>query len=239
MDPFSDEILGVKISIAHLMEKTGKHSKAVEILEIIRADCLKWVQTYGDEALRTEERPVDTGMEEDERERVTKANEDVRWKRGKRTRILKKVVQFSAKLGEMYADPHVWDRDAAEERLVWAVEAGLKEKERRKKDGVKEGEGDWLSDSELGASLECESTFYISRMLWATSVLRLCILLLTIPTILTVSSIALAHEFQAKDMHFLATPLFLQALSLQGQTDCHTVVLSKPNLDFVSLRLCY
>ena len=157
MDPFSDEILGVKISIAHLMEKVGNYSKAVEILEIIRTDCLKWVETYGNEALRTEEKTLEPGMGEEEREELTKVNDNVRWKRGKRTRVLKKVVQFSAKLGEMYADPHVWDRDAAEERLVWAVESGLKEKERREKEGVKEGEGDWLNDSELGASMECKS----------------------------------------------------------------------------------
>ena len=157
MDPFSDEVLGIKISVGHLMELLGNHVKAVEILEIIRGDCLKWVDMQGDEALRAPEKPLDAIMNEEEREEVERANAMVQWNRGKRTRLLKKVVQFSVKLGEMYADPRVWDRDTAEERLVWAVETGLKEKERRDKEGVKEGEGEWLSDNELGASLECKS----------------------------------------------------------------------------------
>ncbi|KAL9085710.1 MAG: hypothetical protein Q9165_007459 [Trypethelium subeluteriae] len=190
MDPFSDEVLGIKISVAHLLEKVGRHAQAIEILEVVRRDCLKWVEGDGEEGLRAEEKPVDNEMGEEEKDEVLKQNELVRSSRGKRTRLLKKIVQFSAKLGEMYADPHIWNRDAAEERLVWAVEAGLREKGRREKEGVKEGEEDWLSDDELGASLE-----------------------------------SLAHDFEAKDMHFLATPLFLQALSLQGKTDCHTVVL--------------
>ncbi|KAI9694727.1 MAG: hypothetical protein M1822_000343 [Bathelium mastoideum] len=190
MDVFSDEVLGVKISIEHLMERLGNQAKAIEILEIIRADCLKWVDMQGEEALRAEEKPFNPAMGGEEREEVERANELVRFNRGKRTRLLKKVVQFSAKLGEMYADPKIWDRDAAEERLMWGVETGLKEKERREKEGLRDGEEGWLSDSELGASLE-----------------------------------ALAHEFESKDMHFLATPLFLHALALQGRTDCHTVVL--------------
>lgn len=36
---------------------------------------------------------------------------------------------------------------------------------------------------------------------------------------------ALAHNYEAQDKHYLATPLFLQALSLKPTEDCHTVVL--------------
>ncbi|KAI9685332.1 MAG: hypothetical protein M1820_010825 [Bogoriella megaspora] len=190
MDPFSDEILGVKIAVGHLLEKTGRLRQAIEVLEVLRKDCLRWIEMHGDEALRMEEEKVEEGLGEGEkRERVVR-NEELRARREKRTRVLKHVVQYSVRLGDLYADAQIWDRDTAEERLVWAVETSLKEKERREKEGVKDGEGNWLSDSEIGASLE-----------------------------------SLGHEFEAKDNYFLATPLFLQALTLQGQTDCHTVVL--------------
>ncbi|KAK4981500.1 hypothetical protein LTR28_003088, partial [Elasticomyces elasticus] len=43
MDPFSDEILGVKIQVAALMEKIQNFPKAIEVLEIVRGDCLQWV----------------------------------------------------------------------------------------------------------------------------------------------------------------------------------------------------
>lgn len=42
MDPFSDEILGVKIQVAALMEKIQNYPKAIEVLERVRADCLQW-----------------------------------------------------------------------------------------------------------------------------------------------------------------------------------------------------
>ncbi len=38
---------------------------------------------------------------------------------------------------------------------------------------------------------------------------------------------ALAHMYEEKDQHYLATPLFLQALAFSDPKSCHTVVLSK------------
>lgn len=36
---------------------------------------------------------------------------------------------------------------------------------------------------------------------------------------------ALAMIYESRDQHYLSTPLFLQALALQGKKDCHTVIL--------------
>ena len=74
---------------------------------------------------------------------------------GKRTRVLGKTIGISVKLGEYYANPYVDDPEAAEERLVWAVTALLKEQKRREEEGVKEGEGEWMSNEEIGGALEC------------------------------------------------------------------------------------
>ena len=126
MDPFSDEIIGVKIQVAALMEKVQQYKKAIDILEIVKADNMKWVDKFGN----------------------VKGNE------GKRTRILGKTVGVSVKLGDLYANEYVLEKDNAEEKLVWAVETVLKEQQRRAKEGVKEGEGEWLSAEEIGGSFE-------------------------------------------------------------------------------------
>ena len=126
MDPFSDEIMGVKIQLASLMEKIQQYQKAIDILEIVKRDNLKWVEELGGQL----------------------GNE------GKRTRVLGKTVGISVKLGELYAIEYVSEKELAEERLVWAVETVLKEQQRREKEGVKPGEGEWLSPEEIGGSLE-------------------------------------------------------------------------------------
>jgi hypothetical protein len=126
MDPFSNEIIGVKIQLAALMEKIQQYEKAIQILEIVKSDNLKWVEQLGGK----------------------KGNE------GKRTRVLGKTVGVSVKLGELYANEYVLEKEKAEESLVWAVETVLKEQRRREVEGVKEGEREWLTNEEIGGSLE-------------------------------------------------------------------------------------
>ncbi len=128
MDPFSDEILGVKIQVAFMMEKIQKYDKAIEVLEIVRGDCLKWMEKIG----------------------------GTPGKEGQRTRVLQKTIGMSVKLGELYSSDYIQDPAAAEEKLVWAVTNVLQERLRRENEGVKEGEGDWMSNDEIGAAVEGE-----------------------------------------------------------------------------------
>ena len=125
MDPFSNEILGVKFQLASLMEKIKQYEKAIDILEIVQSDCLKWIELFGDK----------------------EGNQ------GKRTRVLGKTVSTSVKLGDLYAILH--EEETAQARLVWAVETALKEQRRRETEGVKEGEGEWMSNEGIGGALEC------------------------------------------------------------------------------------
>lgn len=163
MDPFSDEIMGVKIQVAAMMENIQLFSKAIQVLEILRRDSLIWMEELG-------------GLEQNKM---------------KRTKVLQKLVGISLKLGELYSNPVIWNRDMAEERTVWAVETVLKERQRRDTLKVDEAvEGSWLTDSEMGAAME-----------------------------------ALAHTYEESNQHHLATPLFLQALSLHGASTCHSVIL--------------
>ncbi|KAK3110855.1 hypothetical protein LTR53_014422 [Teratosphaeriaceae sp. CCFEE 6253] len=173
MDFFSDEVMGIKILVAGLMEQIHALPQAVHVLEALRGQCLEWIEGKGVGA-----------------DRETRL---------KRTRLLAKCVGMSVKLGELYASAEIYDRDAAEERLVWAVETVLKERQRRdairaaegiSEEALAEREGPWVTASESGAALE-----------------------------------ALAHGYEARDLHYLAAPLFLQALSQYPTKDCHAVVL--------------
>ena len=179
MDPFSDEILGVKIQLSALFEKLHQYQKAIDVLEIVRRDNLRWMEELG-------------GLERNI---------------GKRTRVLGKTIGISVRLGEYYANEQIADQDAAEERLVWAVTALLKEQQRRDEEGVKEGEGEWMSNEEIGGALECG----IASTLCDCSANGVT---------------ALGSHYEAKEQHYLAAPLFLQALGLCPPSSCHSVVLS-------------
>ncbi|KAL8686148.1 MAG: hypothetical protein Q9218_007315 [Villophora microphyllina] len=128
MDAYSDEVLGIKFQLASFLEKQiMKPRLAIEVLEEVRRQCTEWDKEKG-------------GLAEN---------------RGMRTRILGQSVRLSVKLGELYARPDIMETEAAEESLVWAVTTLLKEQERREREGVKEGEGEWMGAEEIGGALEC------------------------------------------------------------------------------------
>jgi hypothetical protein len=126
MDPFSDEIMGVKYTIAALFEDAGYYSLAVDVLEIMRADCQRWVDDFSDK----------------------------HWNNGNRSRVMKNMVQINVKLAQLYDIRYVNEPENGEKRLVEAVEMALREKQRREKEGLKTGEGPWLTDDEMGGTLE-------------------------------------------------------------------------------------
>ncbi|MCJ1407145.1 hypothetical protein MMC19_001215 [Ptychographa xylographoides] len=132
MDPFSDEIIGTKITLAALMERINQHQKAIDILEIVRKDCNKWLETIG----KQEDRKVD------------------------RTRVLAKTVGISVKLGDLYANEYIADKDAAEKNLIEGVEISLKEQKRREDEGIEDEEGPWMSNEEMGGALESLANHY-------------------------------------------------------------------------------
>ncbi|KAI0601237.1 hypothetical protein F4775DRAFT_589452 [Biscogniauxia sp. FL1348] len=212
LDPFSDEVMGIRIQLAAWLEKIGNFRNSIEVLEALLRDSNKWVEAmeksvrdgqvdqYGklvsdpglpkQDAKRTET-PENVGEKsgdksEEESEEVPEPEN--LWAR--RTRLLGKAVGISVKLGELYADEHVLESDLAGERLVWAVETVLKELHRRQVEGVKEGEGGWMTPEQVGGALE-----------------------------------ALGNHYESKSQHYLAAPLYLQAVSLSPQNSCHTAVL--------------
>ncbi|KAI0535434.1 TPR domain-containing protein [Xylaria digitata] len=196
LDPFSDEVIGVRIQVAAWLEGIGKFQNSIEVLEALLRDCKKWVEVMeksvqdglvdkSGRLIGAAETKLNPPKEGDES--IVEEPENL-W--AKRTRLLGKSVGISVKLGELYADDHVLQGDAAGEHLVWAVETVLKELQRRQVEAVKEGEGDWMSPEQIGGALE-----------------------------------ALANHYESKSLHYLAAPLYLQAVTLSPPDSCHTAVL--------------
>jgi hypothetical protein len=156
MDHFSDDVLGIKIQIAAWLEKIESYQNSITVLENVLDDCKRWVDVMEKSAAagtlpKLEPRPPPKEGE------PAVAVEPAEGYWGKRSRLLAKAVSISVKLANLYSDEHVLERERAHERLVWAVETILGEMQRRARDGLKEGEGPWLSPEEVGGSLEGET----------------------------------------------------------------------------------
>ncbi len=182
MDPFSDEVLGIKIQVSMMLEKIQNFPLAIEVLELVKGDCLRCVKEIEERAQggggevekvlgEGEAVTLVPGQETSQPEAINPDAIPVKQEtaRGKRTRLLSRLVGISVKLGELYANEYVAEKEAAEEQLVWAVETTLKEKRRRETEGVREGDGDWMSDEEMGASMEGECGFLLTLILFGSS----------------------------------------------------------------------
>ncbi|KAK8042262.1 hypothetical protein PG993_006785 [Apiospora rasikravindrae] len=188
LDPFSDEVLGLKIQLAAWLEKIGSFQNSTEVLEALLRDCRRWVEKMEEASGNLIGVPVPVKASTEAGGQDADVPPENLW--GKRTRVLGKCVGISVKLGELYADEHVLKGEQAGERLVWAVETVLKELQRRQAQGVHQGEGEWMSPEQIGGALE-----------------------------------ALANHYESKSQHYLAAPLYLQALTLSPPKSCHTAVL--------------
>ena len=163
MHPLSDPVTGIWIDMARFLENVGNVQKAIEVLEAQRQKALDWIEQNGSQDGNA----------------------------GDRTRLLQKSIQLAHKIGALYTSPYCLNRKKSEEFLVWSVETLLHENERRRKEGLKPGEGDLGVDrDQAGAQLE-----------------------------------SLGNHYEERDNFYYAAQLFLRALSLKSEHDCHSVVL--------------
>ncbi|EGY18307.1 TPR domain-containing protein [Verticillium dahliae VdLs.17] len=191
LDPYSDDVLGIRIQTAAWLEKIGNYQGAITVLESIMKDCTKWVGametgiadgTIDKSGVTPPSQATQGDGEQGTQEEEEEKPENL-WH--KRNRLLAKAVGTSTKLGELYADNHVNDSENAHARLTWAVETALSESRRRSAEGVKPEEGKWLTPEEFGGVME-----------------------------------SLAQHYEARDQFHLAVPLLFQALRL-CQSPCH------------------
>ena len=214
LDPFSDEVLGIRIQVSFWLQKIGSYRASIDVLESVLGDCRKWIDAM---ELSAEEgkvnasgfaatdaaelSPPKTGAEPTTKPAVgakkqhagnsadgdTEPETETLWR--KRQRLLAKAIGTAVKLGELYANEHVLKADKSHDHLVWAVETSLREFQRRRTDGVRPGEQAWLSPSELGGMME-----------------------------------SLGRDYERRSQFQLATPLFFQALKL-CESPCHRAVI--------------
>lgn len=157
LDPFSDDVTGIKIQMAGWLERMDNHQAAIHVLDLVLAENKKWLSLVhtAPEKLPRAPLPGSVVGEGESARTITKEEFD-HWVWSSRNRVLGKTCQISIKIGELYSDDHVLDNDKSHEYLMWGVETSLKEFRRRASEGVKEGEGPWLTPQEIGAALECE-----------------------------------------------------------------------------------
>jgi len=196
LDPFSDDVMGIKIQLAAWLEKVGSYEGSAKVLETLLGDCKRWIDVVEkglkDGTLPKTMLPPSTPTPQDstatsEGQSEPQQPQETIW--GKRTRILGKAIGISVKLAEIYADEHMLEQDLAHENLVWAVETTLKEMQRRSAEGLKDGEGEWMTGEQIGATLE-----------------------------------SLGHSYETKSQFHLAIPLFFRALGL-SKDQCHSATL--------------
>lgn len=157
LDPFSAEVMGIRIRTAQLFEEIGDFKAAADILSNVLSDDKKWLHICATAPQTLPRAPLPgTVIGEGESQRTITQAEFDHWLWSSRNYVLGKSCAIGTKLGELYADAHVMEQDKSHEALMWAVETSLKEFRRRATEGVKEGEGDWLSPQEIGGALECE-----------------------------------------------------------------------------------
>ncbi len=145
--------MGIKFQMAAWLERIGSYQNAIKVLEQQLSECTRWGDVFAKAvADGTAPKLVRSATPKEEEAGITP---ETLW--GKRTRILSKAVGISVKLGQLYADEHVMEPEPAHERLLWAVETLLKELgATRGVEGLREGEGDWMSAEAIGGALEGE-----------------------------------------------------------------------------------
>lgn len=199
MHPFSDEVLGIKLQVAMMLEKAGLVKPAIEVLERTKVETLKWIDegrkdiglkskeaAAGVDQKKTEEQDkvkIDDPEILEEQKRLKELEE---FEDRQRNKALKKSVGIQMKLAELYSSDYIQDEKKAEDAQIAAVELSLKEMHRRQALGLPVG----------GASQDENSDTWLNLTEMATALADL------------------ASTYTSQDKPELAMPLYLRALDL-------------------------
>lgn len=206
MHPFSDEVLGIKLQVAMMLEKAGLAKPAVDVLERTKAETLKWIEEGRvaearglGAAVKRENLPVQVNAAPESvqvnegsgpvQEAAQEMREMQAFEARQRDKALKKVVGMQMKLAELYGSDYIQEDKKAEEAQVAAVELCLKEMHRRQRLGLPVGGG-------TGKGTDEDSDRWLNL------------------TELSTALVELASTYTTKDRHELAMPLYLRALDM-------------------------
>ena len=169
MNPMSDEVLGIRIQVAYMLEMANLIEQSIAVLEKIKADARNYVDTFAKMAsnptIGTEEHkaklrgvgdPIPVDLPEFN-EYQDKLVESMKEHVSRRSIVMKKLVGIELKLAELYSE-RIEDDKKAEACLTSGVELCLKEMQRRQKIGLPVAGGSdetdgWLSLTEIGVVL--------------------------------------------------------------------------------------
>ncbi|KKK16592.1 hypothetical protein P175DRAFT_0504373 [Aspergillus ochraceoroseus IBT 24754] len=202
MHPFSDEVLGIKLETAHMLEMAGLYKPAIEVLERTRDETLAWIDSSQKQsAQRQAEKAKYAAMEGNANapgasadkleindpqvlDTYRKMKELDEYEEIQRDKAIKKVVGIQLKLAELFGNPLLADGKRAHAAQIAAVETALKELQRRKDLGLPVSGGledgsPWLTRVEVAVALT-----------------------------------ELAHNYIVDDMPELSLPLYLRSLDL-------------------------
>ncbi|KAE8144924.1 hypothetical protein BDV25DRAFT_165775 [Aspergillus avenaceus] len=182
MHPFSDEVLGIKLQVAMMLEKAGLVNPAVDVLERTKREALNWVEE-GRKRAALREKEVAAG--EHKQETVQVADEEVlevqrrmqeleEYEERQRNKTLKKAIGIEMKLAELYSSDYVQDEKKAETAQVAAVELCLKELNRRQSLGLPVGvnateDDSWMTPAEIATALSDLAVMYANQEKYALS----------------------------------------------------------------------
>ncbi|EAS27906.3 TPR domain-containing protein [Coccidioides immitis RS] len=170
MHPFSEEVLGIRLQIPHMLEKAGMMKPAIEVLEKTQKDCLEWVQNgRRKQMIRNRERARDgnriddpTGTGEERKAEQEKEAEEER----RRGFVMKRAAGVGVKIAELYSSDYVRETDKAEKALLSAVDLSRAELQHRREMNlpVSQGDGDYyLNLTEVAFAFNELADFYAER----------------------------------------------------------------------------
>lgn len=158
LDPFSDDVTGIKIQLASWFENRLNDIRgAIKVLDIVLGEHKEWLDTCETTPEKLPRAPLPgTVIGEGQSTRIITKEDFEHWLWPARNHVLLKSVQISIKLGELNAHDQILEKDKSHDHLIWGVETALKEFRRRSAEGVKDGEGPWVTEEEVGGAMECE-----------------------------------------------------------------------------------
>ncbi|KAL4972743.1 hypothetical protein BDW66DRAFT_143583 [Aspergillus desertorum] len=208
LHPFSDEVLGIKLQVADMLERSGNVTPAIKVLENTKKEILQYVE-LGRKKAAEQKKAQDEHMKEFEKESKQRhAQTDIKFKidnpdfidtyeqikaldeydQQQQDKAMKKAVGISLKLGQLYASDHIQDFKKSEAAHESAIELSMNELKYRQSAG--------LPLSNPNPDIENESTPWLTRRDAAMALTNL------------------AQTYGEMDKHDLALPVFLRALEL-------------------------
>ncbi|MCJ1331215.1 hypothetical protein MMC10_007903 [Thelotrema lepadinum] len=138
MPPTQQEVIDLRFNIALFLDNFHQPHAAIATIKSIQDDCQTWLKRINRGRLNPE-----------------------------RTRLLSTLISTYVRLGELYANERINEFELAEASYLTAAETCVRETHRRATHGVKENEGEWMTNDEIGATLERAADTFEEKSLHA------------------------------------------------------------------------